>query len=302
MSLFWCPLKVTKHYKNRGFSGHRGKPKMAPFGCKSAILGFPSKRGFYYLWCLKAVFRWEHYFYSVFSKTQLCRHERMYLDKKQKFTKNSGCLPKCKKVFFWYVFFCFLVVLFFCCLCFCSCVLYKGLKRLFSCSFRGFLSILFPQKACLKVFHFFLFCFFLLLSFFSKIHFLYFFFVHQPLFNKRLFVGFLLFFFCLSFPFLSFAFLFDTNFPNIPFLEIQFAFVFGCFFFLLLLLLLLFLFFILYVSAFLFFVVMLALFLVFLFCFVLCFCFYYSFLFCFQSLEKKAVFPAILVFFLSSVG
>ena len=26
---FWCPFKVTKHYKNRGFSRHRGKPKMA---------------------------------------------------------------------------------------------------------------------------------------------------------------------------------------------------------------------------------------------------------------------------------
>ena len=32
-------------------------------------------------------------------------------------------------------------------------------------------------------------------------------------------MGFLLFFFCLSFPFLSFACLFDTNFPNIPFLK-----------------------------------------------------------------------------------
>ena len=29
MVLFWCPYKVTKHYKNRGFSRHRGKPKMA---------------------------------------------------------------------------------------------------------------------------------------------------------------------------------------------------------------------------------------------------------------------------------
>ena len=26
---FWCPFKVTKHYKNRGFSRHGGKPKMA---------------------------------------------------------------------------------------------------------------------------------------------------------------------------------------------------------------------------------------------------------------------------------
>ena len=38
-------------------------------------------------------------------------------------------------------------------------------------------------------------------------------------FWKRLFVGFLLFFFCLPFPFLMFACLFETNFPNIPFLN-----------------------------------------------------------------------------------
>ena len=29
MVLSWCPFKVTKHYKNRGFSRHMGKPKMA---------------------------------------------------------------------------------------------------------------------------------------------------------------------------------------------------------------------------------------------------------------------------------
>ena len=61
-------------------------------------------------------------FYSVFSKTQLCRHERLQLEQKQKFTKNRGCLPKCKKVFFWYVFFafwwfCFLLPVFLSCVC-----------------------------------------------------------------------------------------------------------------------------------------------------------------------------------------
>ena len=84
----------------------------------------------------------------------------MQLEQKQEFTKNRGCLPKCKKVFFWYVFFAFWWFCFFV-----ACVLVlvfckKGPKRLFSCNFRGLLSILFPQKACLKVFLFFLFCFF----------------------------------------------------------------------------------------------------------------------------------------------
>ena len=85
----------------------------------------------------------------------------MQLEQKQKFTKNRGCLPKCKKVFFWYVFFfCFLVVLFLLPVFRFLCFVKKGPKRLFSCNFRGFLSIWFPQKACLKVFLFFLFCFF----------------------------------------------------------------------------------------------------------------------------------------------
>ena len=146
-------------------------------------------------------------------------------------------MPECKRVFFGYVFFCFLVFLFFV-----ACVLVlvfckKGPKRLFSCSFRAFLSILFPQKACLKVFHFFLFCFFWLLSFFSTIHFYIFCCPSTTLWKTLMFlVSF--FFFFLPFPFLMFACFFQTNFPNIPFFEIQFVFVFGCFFFLLLLLVL----------------------------------------------------------------
>ena len=127
--------------------------------------------------------------------------------------------------------------------------------------------------------------------FLFKNPFLYFLFVHQPLFNKRLFVGFVLFFFCLSFPFLSFACLFDTNFPNIPFFEIQFAFVFGCFFFLLLL----FLFSLCMFQPFCF---LLLCWLLFFGVFVLfCFVFLFFFLVLLSVSEKKAVFPAILVFF-----
>ena len=148
---FWCPFKVTKHYKNRGFSGHRGKPKMALLIAKVPFWVFPRKGALLSVMPKSCV---------LFSKTQLCRHERMQLEQKQIFTKNRGCLPKCKKVFFLVCFFCFLVVLFFV-----ACVLVlvfckKGPKRLFSRNFKGFLSILFPQKACLKVFFFFLFCFF----------------------------------------------------------------------------------------------------------------------------------------------
>ena len=117
-------------------------------------------------------------------------------------------MPECRKVFFWHLFG--VSVLLFC---------ITQPQMDICCIFRGFLSILFPQKACLKLFLFFLFCFFLFLSSLSKIHFLLF--VHQPLFRKKeeLFVGFILFFFCLPLPFLMFACLFETNFPNIPFLK-----------------------------------------------------------------------------------
>ena len=41
--IFWCPFKVTKHYKNRGFSRHRGKPKMALLVAKVPFWVFPRK-------------------------------------------------------------------------------------------------------------------------------------------------------------------------------------------------------------------------------------------------------------------
>ena len=128
--------------------------------------GFSLEKGFYYLWFLKAVFSWKHYFYSVFSKTQLCRHERMQLEQKQKFTKNRGCLPKCKKVFFWYVFFCFLVVLFFVAcvlvLVFCKKKAQKGCFPAILEVFCLFCSHKRPVLRCLFSFFFCFFCFCLL--------------------------------------------------------------------------------------------------------------------------------------------
>ena len=178
------------------------------------------EKGFYYLWCLKAVFCWKHYFYSAFSKTQLCRHERMQLEQKQKFTKNRGCLPKCKKglflvcFFFAFWWFCFLLPVFWF-----LCFVKKGPKRLFSCNFRGLLSILFPQKACLKVFLFFLFCFFFAFVFPFKTPFCPFAFWPSAPFWKTLIFLVSFFFFFLLLPFLMFACFFQRNFPNIPFLK-----------------------------------------------------------------------------------
>ena len=74
-SFFLWPFQVTKHSKNRGFSRHRGKPKR-DLWLQKCHFGKGPRKGSYYLWCLKAVLCWKHYIYSVFSKTQLCRHER----------------------------------------------------------------------------------------------------------------------------------------------------------------------------------------------------------------------------------
>ena len=129
--------------------------------------------------------------------------------------------------------------------------------------FRGFLSTLFPQKACLKLFIFFLFCFFGFVFPFKN-PFSSLLFVHQPLLEKTL-CGVSFVFFCLPFPFLMFACLFETNFPNIPFLNPS-CFHYWQFF------LLLFLSFCFHGVCFSLSVSMLALFLVFC-CFHLCVCF-----------------------------
>ena len=190
-------------------------------------------------------------------------------------------------------FFCFLVVLFLV-----ACVLVlvfckKAQQGYFPAVLEVFCLFCSHKRPALKCFISSYFVFFFAFVFLFNNPFLYVFCASTTFWKTLMFlVSF--FFFFLPFPFLMFACFFQTNFPNIPFFEIQFALVFGCFFFLLLLL---FLFSFYMFQPFCFFVVMLALFLVFFFCFVLRFCLYYSFLFCFQSMKKKTVFPAILVFF-----
>ena len=105
-----------------GVSADTGENPKWHFWLQKCHFGFSLEKGFYYLWCLKAVFRWKHYFYSVFSKTQLCRHERMYLDKKKNLPKIVVVCQNAKRSFFG-MFFLFFGGFVFCCLCFCSCVL-----------------------------------------------------------------------------------------------------------------------------------------------------------------------------------
>ena len=190
---------------------------------------------------------------------------------------------------FFFVTFLVLVVLFFYSLCFCAFVLFKTAQNGYFPAFLEFFCLFCShERPVLKCFFSSYFVFFFAFVFLFKNPFLYFLFVHQPLFYKRLFVGFLFFFFCLSFPFLRFACLFDTNFPNIPFLKsnllsflaVSFFFCCSCFLFSLC-----------KFQPFCFFLVMLALFLV-LFCFVLFCVFVFVLLSCFAfSLWKKGCFP-----------
>ena len=90
-------------------------------GCKSAILGFPSKRGFTICGTQKLCSA-ENIIFIVFSAKHSFVDMKECNLRKTEFTKNRGCLPNCKKFFFGYVFL-LLGGLFFCCLCFCACVL-----------------------------------------------------------------------------------------------------------------------------------------------------------------------------------
>ena len=123
----------------------------------------------------------------------------MYFDKKQKFYKNRGWFARMQKGVFFRHFFGFGGLVFFFSVFLWFCFVENSPKWLFSCIFRGFLSILFPQKACLKVFLFFLFCFFLLLSSFSKIHFYIFFLSINPFLTKDSLWGFFSFSFACLF-------------------------------------------------------------------------------------------------------
>ena len=119
--------KITKHYKNRGFNGHKGKPTMELLVSKVPFWEGASKveRGLYYLRYLKAVFCWKYNFYSVFSK----RMKECNL--KQVLCQNAN---RCFLGLF--LFVCFLVVLFFSVfLCFCF---VKRAKKAFFLQFNFF--------------------------------------------------------------------------------------------------------------------------------------------------------------------
>ena len=124
---FWTKtVQIRKNYKNSGFSGNCPKPKMTPFLWKRCFLTWVKK------WVLLTVFlkscafsentifivlSAKHYFYSVFSKTQLFKSKNGML-KKTKSYENSGLfLNMAKTVFFGFVFFEVLMLLWFVLVC-----------------------------------------------------------------------------------------------------------------------------------------------------------------------------------------
>ena len=218
----------------------------------------------------------------------------MQLEQKQTFTKNRGCLPKFKKVFFWYVFFffwwlCFLLPVFWF-----LCFVKKAQKGYFLAILEVFCPFCSRKGPVLRCFFSSYFVFFAFVFPFKTPFYPFAFWPSAPFWKTLIFlVSF--FFFFLLFPFLMFACFFQTNFPNIPFLKsnllsflaVSFfccsCFCFGCVCFSLSV-------FCCY-AGFVFGVF---------FGFVLCFVFVF-FLVLVPVYEKKAVFLAILVF-LSSVG
>ena len=201
MVLFFGAHSKSPNTTKIGVSAGTGENPKWHFWLQKCHFGKGPGKGLYYLWYLKAVFCWKHYFYSVFSETQLCRNKRVQLEKQETCTKNRGCLPTCKKVFFVCVFCC-LVVLFFLCVFYFLC-LKKKPKRLFSCNFRVFFFFV-PKRPVFKILLFFLFCFlfwFSLFPFQNSIFSLLF--VHQTPFLENINIfGFFIFLF------LAFSFLF----------------------------------------------------------------------------------------------
>ena len=83
------------------------------------------------------MFSWKHYFYSVFSKTQLFKNKNCMLTKNRKFMKNRGLLLNMAKWCFLGLFFEVLILkgLFLVCVCG---IVSKVLKMLVFRSFGGF--------------------------------------------------------------------------------------------------------------------------------------------------------------------
>ena len=221
--LLW-PYQSPNATKIGAWASTRENPKWH-FWLQKCHFGKGPRKGLYYLWYTKAVLIWKQYFYSVFSKPQLCRDERVQVEQKHNLPKIGGCLPTCKvflSVFgalaffslFWF-FFCF-----------------GGgevKERQFSWNFIVFFLFVPPKGLSLQPFSS-SYSFFSFLSVCLPFQNSIFFFDFCPstLFGKHSLFLVLLSFFFGPFPFLMFACCFEANYPNIPFFIYQLVLIVGC--------------------------------------------------------------------------
>ena len=117
MALFLQPHKITKHYKNWGFSRHKGKPKMALLVAKVPFWEGASKGGFYYLWYTKLCSA-ENTVFIVFSAIHSFAEIKECKLKNRNWPKMEVVCQHAKRCFFWggaggllffrcFLFFCF---------------------------------------------------------------------------------------------------------------------------------------------------------------------------------------------------
>ena len=151
MVLFLCPFKVTKHYRNRGFSRYRRKPKMALLVVKVPF-GKGPRKGFTICDTPKLCSA-ENTLFIVFSaKHSFADMNECNTTRKQNITKIGVCLPKCKKVIFFGQCFCFFGGFDFSFLCFCASVCKKAQKGKFPSMLEVFFLFCFPKRPVLKSF------------------------------------------------------------------------------------------------------------------------------------------------------
>ena len=121
-SFFWCPFKVTKHYKNRGFSRHGGKPKMALLAAKVPFWVFP-RNGVLLSVLHKSCALLKTLFYSVCSKHSFVDMKNITWKKNKNLPKIGVVCQNAKRFFLGMFFFLLFGGFVFYCLYFCVCVL-----------------------------------------------------------------------------------------------------------------------------------------------------------------------------------
>ena len=175
MALLLWPYKITKHNKNRGFDGQKGKPKMALLVSKVPFWEGASKGA-----CLSVIPK-----SCVLLKTQQSTALQTWKSVTWKTTiyQNKGLFAKMQRVFFGLFFFVFWFCFFFSVfLCFCF---VKRPKTVFPWVLEVF-SFLSPNRPVFKILLFVLLCFFpFVLPF--KISYFFFAFCPSTPFGKHLF-------------------------------------------------------------------------------------------------------------------